>query len=109
MRRRKGAKPSEASLLLASIASNTDNIAAKVLLRLNAAEIERDQYLKELTFLRKKLTSLLTKDQLEAARICCVTPEMYAIELIDLWRHKQFPSFTPDIQHYGALTGNTPK
>lgn len=44
--------------------------------------------------LARKLTGLLTSDQLDAAEVSGVTPEMYAIEWIELQKKRLWPNHT---------------
>ena len=92
-KRRRGAraiKPSPSSLLLSGI-DQLDRVGAKLLVKLNAAEMERDQARKDFDFVKFKLTRLLNEDQLDAAKTCGIEPWMYAIECIELYKEKFFP------------------
>lgn len=102
-----GVKPSAATLLLASIDGKLDKYGPSAILRLNAAQMERDEYKRQLEFLKAKLAGLLSPDQVEAAKICGCRPEMYAIEVIDMYKEKFFPHFDSEITNLrlGGIQG----
>lgn len=54
--------------------------------KLRVAEHEATRAKTELAFLKEKLTSFLTPDQLDAAKTCDCKPEIYAIEFFELWK-----------------------
>jgi hypothetical protein len=80
-----------------------DKLAGGLTDKIAKVEFERDLALRELNALKERLVGLLVPDQLEAARVCCVPPEQYALEVIDLWKFRTFPTFVPEIKHLGAL------
>lgn len=71
--------------------------------RLYLAETKAAQLEEAHTLLKNRLVKLLSVDQMEAARICGCPPEIYAIECIDLWKEKIFPSFARDIRSFPEL------
>ena len=76
-------------------------------MRLATAEQRAERTEIELTTLKQKLVGLLSKDQLEAAKICGCAPEVYAIECIEIWKEKIFPSFPKGIRPLAGLQENT--
>ena len=71
--------------------------------RLVQAEALCTKTQEELRVLKDKLTSLLNDDQLEAAQICGCPPEVYAIEFVQLWKEKIFPSFPDHVKPFPEL------
>ena len=71
-------------------------------IRLGVAERRAAVAEEALESLKKRLIQLLSPDQREAARICGCPPEVYAIECIQIWKEKIFPSFPNIIKplHY---------
>ena len=94
MRRKNKTKPSDESLLLASIDAKTDKYGVMILARLNITELERDQAIKELEFIRTKLVSLLSEEQLDVALGIGCDPMVYAIECIEMYKEKFFPNLS---------------
>ena len=74
--------------------------------RLSSAEQRAERSEVELATLRARLVGLLSLDQLEAAKICGCPPQVYAIECIELWKEKIFPSFPKEIRPLSELKGN---
>lgn len=65
---------------------------------MRAAEAHRNYF-----ELSRKLVGLLTPDQIEAAKIAGCTPEVYAIEFIELAKDKLFPKFEAAVQPLSDL------
>lgn len=80
-------------------------IAPDVVKRLESAEMRVARAEAESAVIRNKLVSLLNRDQIEAARICNVTPEFYALEYIELWREKLFAESPVGILSFRELKG----
>ena len=80
-----------------------DTIAPDLVRRLTVAEAKAAHLEEDLAFLRGKLTGLLNKDQLDAARVCGCRPEVYAIECINLWKEKIFPGFPSYVHNLAEL------
>ena len=56
---------------------------------------------KDYTTLRQKLVALLLPEQIDAAKTCGVTPEVYALEWIQLYKDKlreKAPAYTEYVQ-----------
>ena len=102
--RKKRARP--ASRLMHSLECLLNQIVPDFTERLASAEHRAKRSEEELTTLRGKLAGLLNKDQLDAAKICGVTPEMYAVECIEIWKERIFPSFPAEIRPLSELKGN---
>jgi hypothetical protein len=50
--------------------------------------------------LRNKLVKLLSKEQIDAAKTCGVTPEVYALEWIEIYKDKwreQIPAYATNV------------
>jgi hypothetical protein len=64
-------------------------------------DIERKYLLLQRDYdnLRMKLTNLLLPEQIDAARTCGVTPEVYALEWIDIF-------YKDKVKQYAAAYGN---
>ena len=75
--------------------------------RLASAEAKAERLGKELITLKVRLAGLLSKDQIEAAKVCGCAPEIYAIECIDIWKEKIFPSFPEEIRPLSDLRQNS--
>ena len=65
-------------------------IAPDAIKRLTEYELRAKHAEERLAFLNDKLVGLLTKDQLEAAKVSGVGPADYAIYWIELWQKKMF-------------------
>ena len=102
--RKKRARPE--SDLVQALKRLLQQIVPDYVQRLASAEHRAERSEEELTVLRGKLAGLLSKDQLDAATVCGVTPEMYAIECIEIWKEKIFPSFPAEIRPLSELKGN---
>ena len=76
-------------------------------IRLGQAERRAVVAEEALGLLKKRLTQLLSPDQLEAARVCGCSPEVYAIECIEIWKGKVFPSFPNNIRPLHGLQGDS--
>lgn len=72
--------------LLGRIETFLSMIAPDVVKRLTEAEMRANQAESDLAFVRDRLVALLSEDQLEAAKISGMTPEIYALACIDLWK-----------------------
>ena len=69
-------------------------VAPEFTARLAHAEAEAYKAKYELAFLRSKLAGLLSRDQIEAARIAGCAPEIYALEWIEIQKeHLAIPAF----------------
>lgn len=73
------------------LAQFLDTIAPYLVERLTQAEMDCAHYQQELKQLQGRLASMLSPDQKEAAVVCGVSPELYAIECIELYKEKFFP------------------
>lgn len=91
-RKRKGPTVNE---LLGAIATKIDQTAAMALVQLHQVEMERDRAVDELAVLKARLNAILTPDQREAAAVCGVSMEVYAINLIEMVKSGQLKSFDP--------------
>ena len=60
--------------------------------RVREAELMAAYHKNQYNILNDRLAALLTKDQLEAARVCGCAPAVYAIEFIELQKPRIFPS-----------------
>lgn len=58
---------------------------------------------RELAEIRRKLVALLNPDQIDAARVCGVTPEFYALECIDLYKQTFFPQMPAQLRPLWVL------
>lgn len=93
-RRRQPARgPASLGLGETSVAQAQDSIGRNALLLqdMHRAEIRAATAERELAEIRRKLVSLLSADQIEAARVCGVTAEFYALECIELHQQTFFP------------------
>ena len=72
--------------LLARIEAFLGKIAPDVVKRLASAEMRATQAEADLSLIRTKLVNLLSPDQIEMAKVCNISPEMYALEVIELWK-----------------------
>jgi hypothetical protein len=79
-------KPNRSAEVLTRVEAFLDKIAPDVVKRLTDAEMRANQNEKDLAFIRYKLASLLSQDQLESANICGMSPEIYALNCIELWK-----------------------
>ena len=70
---------------------------------LKDAEMRAEAATQKYNELSRKLVGLLTADQLDAARVCGVTPEFYAIEFIELAKNRLFPKFESAIRNFSQL------
>lgn len=88
---------STASLGETSIAQSQDAIGRNALLLQDFYRAEHRAMAaeRELAEFRAKLVRLLSQDQLDAAKVCGVTPEFYAMECIELYKEKFFPYLAP--------------
>ena len=71
--------------------------------RLSLAEARAFKAEEELSFIKSKLCSFLSKDQLDAASICGCSPEIYALEFIELWKECMWPKFGVKIRPFSDL------
>lgn len=80
-----------------SIAHEQDAIGRNALLLqdMYRAEHRAMKAERELAEISAKLVRLLSPDQLDAAKVCGVTPEFYALECIELYKEKFFPHMRP--------------
>lgn len=86
---KKKTKPSELSGLTKAIVEVKEiltKVSPDLAQRLKVAEIESFHAKTELAFLKQKLTSFLTPDQLDAAKICGCDPAVYTMEFFELWK-----------------------
>lgn len=60
---------------------------------LKESEMRGAEYKRRYDFLCNKLVPLLTEDQVEHARIAGCAPEVYAVEMLQLYREKFFNTF----------------
>ena len=83
-------KPSRSAEVMSRVESFLDMIAPDVVKRLTDAEMRASHAESQLALLQSRLVSLLSADQIEAARVCGITPELYTIEYILLWKERMF-------------------
>lgn len=77
-------------LQLSNLLEEATKRTSKILItELRGAEKDRDFYKEELSKLKDKLVGLLSKEQIEAAKIMHSTPEDYFIEWIKICKHEQ--------------------
>ena len=83
-----------------SIAQAQDTIGRNALLLQDMYRAEHRAMTAErqLAEFRNKLVRLLSPDQLDAAKVCGVTPEFYALECIELYKAKFFPQMAPNLR-----------
>jgi len=93
------------SLGEASIADANDMVARNALLLQDMYQSEgrASKAERELAEIRAKLVRLLSPDQIEAARICGVTPEFYALECIELHKAQFFPYMPAEFRPLAVL------
>ena len=80
-----------------------DNITKDYKERISLAEGRASKAEVGLSYLKEKLTSFLTPDQIAAAEICGCSPEVYAIEFIELWKERMWPKFGTTSHPFSAL------
>lgn len=104
-RRRNKSRAQARKDTIQSLESLLKQIVPDFSIRLGQAERRAKEAEESLALLKKRLTQLLSPDQIEAARVCGCSPEIYAIECIEIWKAKIFPSFPTEIQPFQALRG----
>jgi hypothetical protein len=57
----------------------------------------------ELALIKSRLVRLLSDDQLEAAKTCGISPSLYALECIDLYKERMFPQLPRNMRPLAAL------
>jgi hypothetical protein len=84
--------------LLGRIEVFLGKIAPDVVKRLASAEMRAGQAEADLALIRSKLVALLSPDQIEMAKVCNISPEMYALEVIELWKDGRISKSCFEIQ-----------
>lgn len=106
-RQTRGCRPvrSPSTLGEMSVAQAQDDIGRNALLLqdMYRAEIRAATAERELAEIRRKLVTLLSPDQIDAAKVCGVTPEFYALECIDLYKAKFFPHMPANLRPLAVL------
>lgn len=83
-------RPNRTAEVMVRVEAFLDKIAPDVVKRLASAEARANHAETELQWLRSRLVGLLSPNQIEAAKICSMAPEHYAIEHIQLWKERIF-------------------
>lgn len=65
-----------------------NSVAPGFIGKLNTAEMRATHAEGALRLMQSRLVSILTKDQLEFAKISGISPELYALEFIELWKNR---------------------
>lgn len=83
-----------------SVAQEQDTLGRNALLLqdMYRAEIRAAAAERELAEFRRKLVHLLNPDQIEAAKVCGITPEFYALECIELYKATFFPNMPAELR-----------
>ena len=89
--------------ILASLESFLATIAPDVVRRLTSAERRADEAERKYGIIRDKLVSLMSPDQIDAAKIAGCSPEVYALEYLELWKDHLFPRTAGAFRPLSAL------
>jgi hypothetical protein len=87
-----------------------DKVSPDFTKRLQLAEASASKKSQELRFIENKLEGLLTEEQIEAAKLCNMTPAIYALNWIELMQEgKMFERLSAPTLKFPAYVRNFPE